>query len=195
MPLPIIADVFRCVLNWTDPGAPQGAHNVLHFKTSVAGRTPLQVFTCLDAHVTQAMWDFTTTNAFVTSVGITKLDGVSAAEVFGTGSPAKWQGGGTGSGIPQVAGVVKLATGLRGPANRGRIFLPFVGEGEYANGTLIDVVASTNAWVTAAAAWIADATTPMALGIASYKHSNWHQVVNLATQARSRTLGRRLRRV
>lgn len=194
MPLPIIADVFRVTLNWVDSLTPQGAHNVLHFKTSASGKTPLEVYSCLNTHVTQAMWDFTTTQASVASVSVTPLDGTSAAVQFATASPAKWTGGGTGNAIPQVAGVVKFATGLRGSANRGRIFLPYVGEGEYDQGNLADVAALTTAWVTFLNDIITDGTTPMALGIASYKHSNWHQVINAAGQSRSRTIGRRLRR-
>jgi hypothetical protein len=194
MPLPVIADVHRVALDWQDSQSGFSATNVLHFKTAVAGRSPLQVYTCLNAHVTQAMWDWVSGTAIVTSVTITPLDGVSAAAVFNTGSPAKWTGGGLGQSIPAVAGLVKLLTGLRGPRHRGRIYVPFVGEGEQAGGQLIDVAAVTAAFQAFATACIADATTSMALGVASYVHSDWNQATTIVGETTVGTQRRRQRR-
>ena len=194
MPLPVIADVFRCALEWTDSNTGFPATNVFHVKTATSGKTSGQVFTCLDAHVTAAMWDWTAATAQIQTVEITPLDGVSAAASFSTGAAAKWRGGGLGTSLPQVAGIVKFGTGLRGPANRGRMYMPFVGEGEVAGNVLIDAAAVQAAWISYAANLISDGTTPMALGIASYVHGNFHQTTLINAELQTATQRRRNRR-
>jgi len=183
--------VFRTVLTWADSGTGRTAHNVIHLVPTASGKTPTQVYTCLNAHVTQAMWDWPGGTANVPTVTITPLDGVSAATVFATGSPAKWTGAGTGSTTPQVAGVVSFKSIVRGPKARGRIFLPFVGEGEISNGLMSDVAAVQAAWDTFLAAILADATTPMNLVVASYKNLATYAVTSLVANSRSRTVGKR----
>jgi hypothetical protein len=187
-PLPIIADIFRVTLNWEDTGAGK-AHNVLHF--SAPGKTESDVFTTIDAHVTQQMWDWAATTEVVESVSVLPLDGSSATTVHLTGSPAKWTGGGTGQPLPQVCGIIKLETGLRGPANRGRVFIPHVGEGETAVGALSDITTVSTAWVAFANAM---ATAGVALGVASYKNVDWHQAINVGGGSRTATQRRRQHR-
>lgn len=191
MPLPIIADTFRTVLTWQDSTTGLAAHNVVHFRTASSGKTSAQVQTCLDAHVTQAMWDWASTSAVITSVAVTPLDGSSAARVTGTGSPAKYSGGGSGTALPQVAGEVSFATVLRGPANRGRIFIPFVGEGEVTGRTLIDVATVAAAWGAFLTAIAADGTTPMNLVVASYANSWATGVSSVSAKGNTYTLGKR----
>lgn len=169
IPLPVIPDTFRCALRWTASGG-QTAVNVMHIGTAVSGKTPLQVFTCLDAHVTEAMWDTAGGSASIGSVDITKLDGTSATVTFPTGSPAKWSTAGAGDYVPALAAILKLQTGLRGRNHRGRLFLPFVGEANNVNGAMptAEATAVTAAWHTFQLAIIADATTSCDLVVASY---------------------------
>jgi hypothetical protein len=169
--LPSIANTFRCAFRWSDTSG-QNAVNVIHITTSAAGRTPLQVFTALDANVDTNMWGFQSTNAAVDSIDITPLDGVSATNSFLTGRPGKWTGqsGGTDY-TPAVSALIKLQTVHRGRSHRGRIFLPFVVEGMVTRGVLdAGVVASVGAaWSDYADDLVADATTPCSIVVASYK--------------------------
>ena len=187
MPLPVIADTFRTTLNWQDVSMGISAHNVLHFYAPT--KTEGDVFTALDAHVTAAMWDWPSSNAKVTSVDIIKLDG-SAITVNHAiaGSPGKWNGGGLGTSLPQVAGIVKLKSGVRGRSYRGRVFIPYVGEGEVAGNVLIDVAAVQAAWDTFKAAMVADGVTQV---IASYKLATQRAVINHVAEAKTATQRRR----
>src|ERR1041384_2513624 len=133
-PLPVIADVFRGVLRWSNGGLGAHAVNVLNVHTNASGKTAQQVYTCLDAHVTASMWGFVSTGASVITVDILPLDGSSATQSFSTGGVAKWTGTATGETIPQVAEIIKLQTGIRGPSHRGRIYLPFITAAEQGNG-------------------------------------------------------------
>lgn len=189
-PLPTIADVFRVTLNWHVGTRPRPAHNVMHF--SAPGKNESDVFTIIDTNVHVAMFDWVSAAAVVDSVDIIKLDGSSGSHTHTTGSPAKWNGGGTGEIIPQVAGIIKLQTGLRGPSKRGRIFLPWVGEGEQSNGQLLDVSTVIGAWTTFANDC---ATAGAALGVASYKNADWNQAINLVGETTTATQRRRQRPV
>ena len=190
-PLPTIADVFRVTLDWQAGSSPL-CHNVMHF--SAPSKTSAQVFTAIDAHVTASMWDTVTTAAHVINVDVLPLDGTSPtlSNVI-TGSPAKWAGnGGSDYSSRAPAAIIKLATGIRGPANRGRVFLPFCSEQDFSSGRFDSSIVSavTAGWVAFANAM---ASAGVALGVASYVHSNWHQAVNVALHDVSGTVGRRQR--
>lgn len=187
MALPVIADIFRVTLNWNYAAGVFDAHNVLHISCPTGDES--DVFTAIDAQVTQAMWDWVSGSAVVESVDVLALDGSSATHNH-TVTGSKWTGGGLGTGLPQVAGLVKLQTGLRGPRHRGRVFLPFVGEGEVAGNTLIDVAAVTTAWDNFANALIANSPT-MALGVASYAHADWNQATGIIGESKTATQRRR----
>lgn len=191
-PLPVIADVNRVVLGWTCSGlTSQNAVNVLHF--SAPGKTPAEIFTAFDTNVTAAMWGPVSNTARVQSVDITPLDGSSATLGFVPANVAKWTGLTTGDPIPNSCGLVKLETALRGRSYRGRIYLPDISESATAVGAFTStlVTNTTNAWVTFANAM---ATAGIALGVASYKLSTWHQVLNLALEETMATQRRRLQR-
>lgn len=190
--LPVIADVFRCALKWTDASA-QDAVNVIHIQTNAAGRTPTQVFTLIDANVTANMWASVGNSGAVQEVDITPLDGVTATQSFNTGAPAKWTGPGGGQQIPQSACLVKLSTGLRGRSRRGRIFLPFMSEAAIANGIIggATVAAAQTAWDAFVAALVADATTPSTLSVASYKTASAVSVDNVLIEQVAATQRRR----
>lgn len=192
--LPIIANTFRCALHWSSSTG-QNAVNVMHIETTASGKTPLQVFTCLDAHVTAAMWAPVQSACFVDSVAITPLDGISATQVFGTGAgpPAKWSGGTTGDFLPAAAVLIKLTTAHRGRSFRGRVFLPFIGEGATSNGFINSTTANnlSTAWAAFDAAMTADATTPQALMVASYKLAQANPIAALGAEAALGTQRRR----
>lgn len=185
MPLPVIADTFRVALNWGTPGT-RHAVNVMHFAGVTS--TPQDLMDSLDASVTTAMWDWAATGVSIHSVDITPLDGASATQTFSPATPAHWSGGGTGNVIPQAAGIVKFTTDLRGRSYRGRIFIPYVGEGEQDNGNLIDVAAVQTAWSNFKTAMAVE-TNPMVL--ASYKLSTAELVTGVFAEGRTGTQRRR----
>jgi hypothetical protein len=168
-PLPVIADVFRLTAKWTSSAGGLG-ENVMHFKQTAA--TAIDISTDFAASITQTMWGPVSAQAWMYEYDIIKLDGSSSTVTFPGGVSGKWQGGG-GNTDPVVApaGLVKQQTGLRGQANRGRIYLPFVAEGQQANGALAGaIVTSTQtAWDTFLTAMTAAASLPV---VASYDRIN-----------------------
>lgn len=170
--LPVINDVFRCALNWTDPTG-QTATNVIHIRANFADPTPTLVMGALDSSARADMWDSATLSSAITDVAITPLDGVSATEHFTPATPAHWKGEQSGDFIPQVAVVVKLTTGERGRSHRGRVFVPFTCETVAANGSLGSSVqaAMLTAWENFQGNLEAY-THPCQLDVASYKEAN-----------------------
>jgi hypothetical protein len=195
--LPVIAAVYRCALNWQNPGAGGSAENIIHIHTASTGVSANAVFTCMDAHVTASMWGLVAPSLYVQSVDITPLDGTSATSNHPTGGGAKWTGAGSGDPIPNMASLIKLTTALRGRSHRGRIYLPAVPEGDQANGVLTSSLTATVAtgfinWMTAMAA---DATTPQALVVASYKLAVATTITNLTCEPAAATQRRRQTRL
>lgn len=178
IPLPVLADTYRVTLNWKDAGNGQTAASVMHFKMGAS--TAAGVKTAIDTNVTAAMWTAQHANAQVISLDIIKLDGTSGRLTFPV-TGAKWTGGGSSSdSAPQVANLVKMSTGLRGPANRGRVFLPMVGENQTTGGSLggAGVTAGNAAWAAFLAAMTAAVCFPV---VAAYdrKHAGAGAHTNL----------------
>jgi hypothetical protein len=189
--LPVIADVFRVTFKWTDPNIGH-AVNVTHI--SAPAQTAAGLSAIVAAHVTTAMWGPVTADAHIYELDVLPLDGTSATHTTTGLSGSPWVGGGSGAGIPAVAALIKLQTGLRGPANRGRIYLPFIAEG-YTNEGTIDagtVTSTTAAWDTFANDLVASSC---ALGVASYKHADWHQAIAIACEPFAGTQRRRQSRL
>jgi hypothetical protein len=188
-PLPVIADVFRVTLDWITPGGIP-CHNVMHFEAP--SKTSAQVFAALDSHVTASMWSTIATTAHVFNVDVLPLDGSSPTSSFAVaGAPAKWSGNGGSDWTSRApAAIIKQGTGARGPSRRGRVFLPFTTEQDISQGTIDPAVvgAVTTGWVTFANAM---AVSGVALGVASYTHSSWHQTVDVALHNTLGTLRRR----
>lgn len=194
MPLPVITNVFRCALEW-DCGAAGHAVNVIHVLASTPPEVPGAVFTALDNWVTRPMWDLQSDQAVVNNITITPLDGTSSSQTFSTGGVAKWSGNGGSGPTPAVANIIKLQTGLRGRDKRGRIFLPFVAEGEMDKGKAdpTALAAIQTAWDTfntnlAAGGGLVD---PFILGVASYKHSHFQGLSSLVAESALATQKRR----
>lgn len=192
-PLPVIADVYRCALEWTDSDTSQTATNVMHFHQ--AGTNPAALAAILDAHVTASMWGVQPQHAHIFQVNITPLDGGSITFPFATGSVAKWSGNDASTDYtPQVSNIIKLLTSKRGRSYRGRLFLPFVVEATNTQGQL------SGAAVTALqAAWVAFLAAMTAAGpnlvVASYKLATADNVVAVLAEKWTATQRRRLPRL
>jgi hypothetical protein len=187
MALPVISNCFRCAFLWFNAG--QGpAVNVMHF--SAPGKTDDDVYAQLASTVAPHMWQATSADGRIKQVDIIKLDGSSATRSYTTPVSTEWEGQSTGAIIPQVAALVKLQTGLRGPANRGRVFVPWCGEGSV-NAGVIDSTPlglMVSAWGSFANAMEIGG---VALGVASYRHSSWHQATTVVVESVCGTQRRR----
>ena len=153
-PLPVIPDVVRVAFTWTNPAYTRHAVNVMHFNCVPTDIAHLR--TTLEANVNALMWSQTPAASTITSLRFTPLDGMGSSLDFATSGGSKWAGNaGTGDTTPQVAAIVKLLTGIRGRSHRGRVFLPWVAEGNNTNGTFTSaavVSAMQGAWTTFIAA-------------------------------------------
>lgn len=185
--LPVIANVYRTALIWSD-GAGSDAVNVLHFRGAPGSAAGL--YTAIEANVTANMWAQTSSTTFIREVAITPLDGSTATLVNNPVTAAKWSGQSTSSGIPQSANIIKLRTAKRGASYRGRIFLPWVTETAQAFGILdsTSVTTQTATWVTFRTAVAAAGYT---LVVASYKLATAELVVTATSELYTGTQRRR----
>jgi hypothetical protein len=184
-PLPVITGVFRVAQTWTVAGTPRAA-NVMHF--SAPTLTVVTLGTLLDAKVTSSMFGCVASQCQVKGWEIIPLDGTTPTYIKNVTTARGGQGAGTG--MPAVACVVSLRTGLRGPAGRGRVYLPWVSEDNFASG-IIDaaaVSATLAGWNTFNTQMIAGGAT---LGVASYAHSSFSPITSLSISTKAATQRRR----
>src|SRR4029450_1148507 len=146
MPLPVIADVFRCTLHWvnTFSVSPPESLNIVHVRTTTLDVTEIgnTIATIIDDHAASALQDMSSVFE-LQNVAVTPLDGTSGA----TDVPQSGTFGSSGGTyICQGAAVVSLKTGGRGPRARGRIYLGPIAESQSENGSLLYVDDATDAW-------------------------------------------------
>ncbi len=186
MALPVIANVFRVVLNWNhiDGVQPHNVMNVFSDSVDVADIAT----TMVDAMESGShLFDCVSSAYHIDSIDVTPLDGTSGGVVtVFTEGPG---GGASGDPIPSVAGVLALGTGFRGPANRGRLFLGPVGEGVVAGGFLTGYADMSAGWAAFGGA-LHDAGID--LGVASYVHSTFHLATSYRMDNQIGTQRRRL---
>jgi len=115
------------------------------------------------------------TSAVLQQVDLLHLDGTAAMSSYTTPGTGKWAGPQPGDPEIAVATLIKISTAHRGPANRGRIFLPFTSESIIANGALTGSVVAqiSTAWQAFNTALQAG-TPSMILGVASYARPPSH---------------------
>ena len=151
MPLPVIAGCTRVALIWRHPNYARAAVNVLH--VADGGDDPADLAPKLDAAANENMWEPVDPDATVEEIHLTPLDGSSASLVYVPETPNSWTGNaGQSDSVPNEPALVKHATAKRGPAYRGRTFLPFTAEAQIANGQLNSTTRTnlTSGWT----AWI-----------------------------------------
>lgn len=168
--LPVIADVFRCALNWTAAGGLK-AENVIHIKNVSGGPlTSADAFESLQDNITANMWAAVSSAYTITSVTITPLDGTTASTEFATGGGAQWQGGASGDYAPALCALVKVVTAKRGRSYRGRVYCGPVSEAAQTAGIInpASVALMQADWTAFRANALTD-TWPFV--VASYKHS------------------------
>jgi len=189
MPLPTIADVFRVAFEWTGP---QGlATNVMHFRDTSGAE--VDVYNNIAAAVSADMWALTSNSATIDEIVVTKLDGSPVGHIYSTGSGAEWDGSGGTDYIPQACALVKLNTLAGGRRGSGRVFLPWIAEGNQSGG----IVNSTQQALVQAAweSFLADTSAAGSfLCVASYAGSTSSDVQTLKVENFIATQRRRLHR-
>lgn len=191
MPLPVIADVFRCAVTLTGSGL-QSATNVFHI--SAPGATASDVADGINS-AAGAGDPWAGVNAVMTdaSITVTPLDGVSGSHIQGANLIVPGAGG---QPLFEASMVAKFATGLAGREHRGRMFIGPLSEDQVNAGVVLDtLVAGT---LDAITDWIADLNgqaIPKDLVVASYKLSTASSVTSVTVTQQQRTQRRRLRRV
>lgn len=192
MPLPVIANTYQVVFNWTYANAPRDASITLHFKDNLGTQDEDDLEAAIEANVTQAMWTNVIGGARINNLRITKLDGTSAGKDYTQPINAKWGGSGAGGAILQGAQVMSLKSATRGPRGRNRVYLPWIAESEQTDGVLTsaNVGTMTTAWVTFVNAMAAQDWWLMAVSAA---HNDAHQVVNVTGRSFLATQRRRAR--
>jgi hypothetical protein len=175
-PLPVITDVYRVVLDW-ESGDACTPKNILHIRST--GNSEAGIGAALDASWQSGMWDEVSSDMAFSQVTITKLDGTSAAVIVNVDT----QGGGAGGQIiPEQAMVLSLRTLQRGPRGRGRLFLGPVTEDNVNQGKL-SVTPVNNIvvdWGTFNDQLHAQSPS-CALVVASYVHSDAHDVTSISS--------------
>lgn len=189
MSLPVITDTWRVALEWENSDKGLHATNVMHFRGS--SLTTATLVTAFDAHVTANMWCIETTDSKILEIDFTPLDGSSATFPYTPTPGSKYAGVQSAEEfVPQVAGILKLSTALRGRSYRGRLFLPWVAEGSQQSGILYEANRAT-----AEAAWqaflVAMAGDGADLVVASYKLATAADVVAIQLETHIGTQRRR----
>lgn len=191
MPLPVIAQTRRVTWNWAPIGGVPIAHNVVHVN-------------CLDAvsdvDVADKMASALVANIFnavsssfeLQSMDVLRLDGTSTTTTRTFTTTPK--GTGTGEGIRNSSMVCSLKTATRGPANRGRIYLPFLAESVTNNGVVAGatVTAASTAW-NAYLTSLSTGSPALILVVASYLNGNAHAVTSVRCDTVVGTQRRRLK--
>lgn len=193
MPLPLIADVYRCAFKWQDPAFSSNAVNVMHFKKS--GSNPAAIAAILNTNVSANMWYCQEASSFIGEVDITPLDGTSVTYPYIPPVAANWTGQRTTTDkMPNACNLIKLVTAKRGRSYRGRVYLPWIHAASPTNGVLDAGTVSncTTAWVAFLAAM---ASSGAPLVIASYLHATAEPVVAVICERDIATQRRRNQRI
>lgn len=201
IPLPIIPDTYRCALNYVGSGTI--ATNVIHIRRTTTGSTATDAFNAIDGSWTLNQLLPLDNLCILQSCDITPLDGVSSTSHFSFSSAAKYTGGTSGDALIAPSAIIKLQTGVRGRANRGRVYLPFISEGCTAGGLITTsgvATNTTNAWANFVSSLTAR-TPAWELGVASYDRAHsgasahFTQVLTVSCEAVLATQRRRQNRL
>lgn len=186
-PLPVIPDVFRCALSTRS--AQQYAVNVLHVQslTSSVADVASDMATILKA-ASSPYRALMSNSAVQFELAVTPLDGVTATLIVPMGTDGV--GLQAGEPVPQAAGILSIRTSRRGPAYRGRQYLPFVGENAISAGAVVSTIfatanASLNTWLGLLP------PQDLTLGVASYVHAEFSPISDAIIELQTGTQRRR----
>lgn len=190
-PLPVIANTYRCALEWRDSATNQIAVNVIHVRqpsTDAVG-----VAGAVDAAAAINTAYHAVSTAKVEAIKVTPLDG-SSSTFTRTTTNAHWVGEQSGDFIPGTSVIMAWGSTRRGRSYRGRTFLPFLAEALQSDGAISDASALIvqDAWESLDGNLI---TAGAELVIASYKLAVATAVASFQVKSALGTQRRRQTRV
>lgn len=189
MALPIIADTFRCTLNYATFAAASPV-NVLHVRAP--GLSVTEVGDAIFANEQVNMLSPVPEGFEPTSWSILPLDGSSPTHDVprGPGAVAMCEAG-SAEPIMEAAYIMSIKTGTRGPQGRGRLFLGPIGEPTQNGGRAVgDGIDHLNtAWGDFVTSLFTDGVL---FGMASYTHAQFHGVESILAKPYIGTQRRRL---
>lgn len=142
--LPVVTDGFRSTIKWQSFLTGRIDENVMAWVGSPGSEADLSAK--ITGNLTASCLTSTSSDFTLIEVDVIKLDGTSGTRTFPIASGIQGQGGGDYA--PQVATLIHLGTGLRGPARRGRVYLPGCAENAQTAGTITSslVTSMQTAW-------------------------------------------------
>lgn len=157
-PLPLAVDTLKVTLVWRDATIPREASNNLYFRDVPGTQDEDDLAVDLYDNFTAAMWTTVFDGGEVEALEIVRLNGTSATKLYALATAAKVRGAGGTDPILQGAHVITFRSDERGPANRSRIFLPWIAELQQVAGVLnaANVATMQAAWVAFGAAMLVD---------------------------------------
>lgn len=193
-PLPVIANVVRCDLNWNSPVGPS-PHSTFHIATNSDDlpQIGLDIGSAFD-DADGNCWASLYSGIVATQILLTPLDGVTAGQNVLLGTTL--EGDATGGTLTNTAAVLSFRTLQRGPRGRGRIFIGPTGESEVDDSVIATGIRSSNT-----TAWnsfndeLAGSSSAASLVVASYVHAQAGAVTSISMRASVGTMHRRQRRV
>lgn len=190
-PLPVISNCFRVALNGGLYGGVR-AINVFHVLTDEDDVTAL-ADAILSSAEQPGMLGGRPESGKPATISITPLDGVSGSSDFACTGDQFPTDTGDGQMVPEACYAIKFATGLRGPANRGRLFNGPLVESVIANGEVDSSICdgTQGAWQNFATALGAN-TPSIGLAVASYKNEEAHTITAITVPTMQCTQRRRL---
>lgn len=186
-PLPVIANTFRCTLEWST-FAGVSPVNVLHFRSDSLTDSEVGLNLAGAIDVNSDALAFLSLGYSLENIAVIKLDGTSGTvRPVLEASPAGQSGGAV---VPETAMVTTFATGARGPQGRGRIYIGPGTETHINEGIIdIDTGAVADAWSEIAAAMaLVDAEHV----VASYVHAIARPVISYTSHSYCATQRKRL---
>lgn len=184
--LPVIEDVYRVSLNWSQVSGCTPV-NVMNF--FAASTDPVSLGESLGGTFSSAMFGCMHSSFNLDSLAVLPLDGATATVVVPVSGVT---GGGSGDTVIPAAGLVSLRTAHRGPSGRGRVYLGPVSEGVSGGGALESSVVTSmqTAWNTFRTD-LATADVPSTLVVASYVHAVANSLVSCTVETLMGTQRRR----
>lgn len=190
MPLPVVNDVWLTRLVWRSSSTPRPAVNNLYFRDTVGAQSASNLLSDFNASALANQWLNVLTGAAITQIVVTDLSGSDAGVIQNTGSPANLTGAGGTDPILQGACVVSAMTARRGPAGRGRIYLPWIAELQQTAGVLnsANIATMQTAWNTFFTSMVAAGWQPC---IVNYEAATYLDVTNYVVRPNMKTQRRR----
>jgi hypothetical protein len=172
---PVIADTFRCALDWVET---DGATAATVFHVFAPGKSETEINAAVGAAWSSDCMHNVSSRATISGISIQALDGESGTLNFPFASE-HLVGLGSAECAIEACTLVQFKTTQKGARGRGRIYLPFLPDDAFNGGKLVG--SNLTAPHTGFQAWKDDmvADDSVVLVVASYVHGDQHTVLSV----------------